>query len=390
MNIAKNMIKVESEDFDFTVSGYTSALGESRPNRYSIITILNGRSVRIPNVQNAIIEAYKTYLPPDRFPITVLKIDSELSLVDVNVHPSKNEVRLSKENELKELIKNMILESLGKSFIAPSAIVKKEKEGTQESFILDYDLSSRLLKPSVEEKVETVVNEVKEEYVATPTYKTEEFVHETLIEAKSEESVIESVKVEERKPVKHLKLHGQIHGTYIVGEDEEGMYLIDQHAAMERVNFEHFSKVLVENREMMDLLVPVVLELDVATATELPRYLTILEDFGLYLEQFGINTYRINSIPMWMKDSDVKLFATEMIDSLVSSQKIDLASLRHHAISTLACKASLKANKVFSIMELEVLMDRLFMCDNPYTCPHGRPTIVKFTKYDLEKMFKRA
>ena len=99
-----------------------------------------------------------------------------------------------------------------------------------------------------------------------------------------------------------MKLHGQIHGTYVVGEDEEGMYLIDQHAAMERVNFEHFSKVLVENREMMDLLVPIVLELDVATATELPRYLTILEDFGLYLEQFGINAYRINSIPLWMKD----------------------------------------------------------------------------------------
>lgn len=390
MNIAKNMIKVESEDFDFTVSGYTSALGESRPNRYSIITILNGRSVRIPNVQNAIIEAYKTYLPPDRFPITILKIDSELSLVDVNVHPSKNEVRLSKENELKELIKSMILEALGKSFIAPSAIVKKEKEGIQESFILDYDLSSRLMKSSVVEKVEnTIVEERKEEYVSAPIYSKEEFIHDS-VEIQKEEKIIESVKVEERKPVKHLKLHGQVHGTYIVGEDEEGMYLIDQHAAMERVNFEHFSKVLVENREMMDLLVPVVLELDVATATELPRYLTILEDFGLYLEQFGINTYRINSIPMWMKDSDVKIFATEMIDSIVSSQKIDLAGLRHHAISTLACKASLKANKVFSIMELEVLMDRLFMCDNPYTCPHGRPTIVKFTKYDLEKMFKRA
>jgi DNA mismatch repair protein MutL len=388
INIAKNMIKVEGEDFDFNVSGYTSALGESRPNRYSIITILNGRSVRIPNVQNAIIEAYKTYLPPDRFPITILKIDSELSLVDVNVHPSKNEVRLSKENELKELVKKLILDALGKSFIAPSAVVRKEKEGTQESFKLEYDLSSRILEPK-EEKVQVVVQEESVEYTApTPVYTTEEVVIEHKVEDTS--VVEESIKVEERKPVKHLKLHGQIHGTYIVGEDEEGMYLIDQHAAMERVNFEHFSKVLVENREMMDLLVPVVLELDVATSTELPRYLTILEDFGLFIEQFGINTYRINSIPMWMKDSDVKVFATEMIDSIVSSQKIDLASLRHHAISTLACKASLKANKVFSIMELEVLMDRLFMCDNPYTCPHGRPTIVKFTKYELERMFKRA
>ena len=327
-------------------------------------------------------------LPPDRFPITILKIDSELSLVDVNVHPSKNEVRLSKENELKELVKNLILDALGKSFIAPSAVVRKEKEGTQESFKLDYDLSSRILEPK-EEKIHVVVQDERVEYTTpTPVYTSEEVV----IEHKVEDTPIveESIKVEERKPVKHLKLHGQIHGTYIVGEDEEGMYLIDQHAAMERVNFEHFSKVLVENREMMDLLVPVVLELDVATSTELPRYLTILEDFGLFIEQFGINTYRINSIPMWMKDSDVKVFATEMIDSIVSSQKIDLASLRHHAISTLACKASLKANKVFSLMELEVLMDRLFMCDNPYTCPHGRPTIVKFTKYELERMFKRA
>ena len=386
-NIAKNMIKVEASDYDFNVSGYTSALGESRPNRYSIITILNGRSVRIPNVQNAIIEAYKTYLPPDRFPITVLRIDSELSLVDVNVHPSKNEVRLSKENELKELVKKMIIEGLSKTFIAPSAMVRKEKETTQEKLILDYDLSSRLMKSTVEP---VVVKEEVEKMDISLDIKDDVVLEDVKEEFIKEENVLESIKVEEKKPVKHLKIHGQIHGTYIVGEDEEGMYLIDQHAAMERVNFEHFSKVLVENREMMDLLVPVVLELDVATATELPRYLTILEDFGLYLEQFGINTYRINSIPMWMKDSDVKVYASEMIESIVSSQKIDLASLRHHAIATLACKASLKANKIFSIMELEVLLDRLFMCDNPYTCPHGRPTIIKFTKYELERMFKRA
>ena len=397
-NIAKNMIKVEANDFDFNVSGFTSAIGESRPNRYSIITILNGRSVRIPNVQNAIIEAYKTYLPPDRFPITVLKIDSELSLVDVNVHPSKNEVRLSKENELKELVKKIILEGLQKTFIAPSAIVRKEKEGEQQNLILDYDLSSRLLSPKKEEVIQEVkeeiispiINEVKEEYEITPKEifnddLKNEFIKEEVVDEK-----IEELKSEEKKPIKHLKIHGQIHGTYIVGEDEEGMYLIDQHAAMERINFEKFSKVIVENREMMDLLVPVVLELDVSTATELPRFLPILEDFGLYIEQFGINTYRINSIPVWMKDNDIKVYASEMIDSVISSSKIDLASLRHHAIATLACKASLKANKVFSIMELEVLLDRLFMCDNPYTCPHGRPTIIKFTKYELERMFKRA
>ena len=394
-NIAKNMIKVEAEDFDFSVSGYTSAIGESRPNRYSIITILNGRSVRIPNVQNAIIEAYKTYLPPDRFPITVLKIDSELSLVDVNVHPSKNEVRLSKENELKELVKKMILDGLQQTFIAPSAVVRKEKEGEQQSFTLDYDLTSRIMGNS-NTVTPPVLNEAKEEYVVSPVVEekvevrsvADEFVREvkeTPVVSKVEEEV-----KEEKKPVKHLKLHGQIHGTYIVGEDEEGMYLIDQHAAMERVNFEKFSKDIVENREMMDLLVPVVLELDVSTATVLPKYIPILEDFGLYIEQFGINTYRINSIPVWMKDSDVKVYASEMIDSMVSSQKIDLASLRHHAIATLACKASLKANKIFSLMELEVLIDRLFMCDNPYTCPHGRPTIVKFTNYELERMFKRA
>ena len=193
------------------------------------------------------------------------------------------------------------------------------------------------------------------------------------------------------KPYKHyMNIIGQIHGTYIIGEDEEGMYLIDQHAAMERINYERFSRLIKAESEITDLLIPIVLEYDVSTSLEINKYLPILDDFGLHLEPFGINTYRISTIPVWMKEADIREYARSMIEQVINSSKIDLDAIREYAVSTLACKASLKANRILSFSDMEVLVQRLFdECENPFTCAHGRPTIIKITNYELERMFKR-
>ncbi len=386
-SIGKNMLFVEGKNFDFKVSGYISSIKESKPNRYSIITILNGRAVRMPSIVTSIIESYRTYLPSDRFPIVVLNIESELSLVDVNVHPSKNEVRLSKEDQLKELISQCVLDTLKKSFLVPTVSISKPKENVEQGYLsINY--------PSARKEETLELKENSNEYnkqidkLSELELKTQ-FIEENVNE---EIEIVKNIIKTENKPYqKHIRIIGQVHGTYIVGEDEEGMYLIDQHAAMERINYEKFSKAILNNNESMDLLVPIVLEYDAASSVQINKFLPILEDLGLCLEPFGINTFRINSIPVWAKESDIKVYAVNMIEQILSTNKIDLNILREHAIATLACKASLKANKALSLYEMEVLVQRLFdECDNPFTCAHGRPTIVKITSYELEKMFKRV
>jgi len=387
-SVGKNMLRVEGENFDFRISGYISSIKESKPNRYSIITILNGRAVRMPNVMTSIIESYRTYLPSDRFPIVVLNIESELSLVDVNVHPSKNEVRLSKEDQLKELVSSCILDTLKKSFLVPEvSVVNKPKEIVSQGYLhINY--------PSVRKEETLELKEIPVEYnkqvdKLSELELTSQFTSDNV--NKEIETTKNIIKTENKPYQKHIRIIGQIHGTYIVGEDEEGMYLIDQHAAMERINYEKFSKLILENHDSIDLLVPIVLEYDASSSIQINKFLPILADLGLCLEPFGINTFRINSVPIWAKESDIKVYAVNMIEQILSTNKIDLNILRKHAISTLACKASLKANKVLSLYEMEVLVQRLFdECDNPFTCAHGRPTIVKITAYELEKMFKRV
>ena len=364
--VGKAMVPVHGQNHYFKIEGYTSNIKESRSNRYGIITILNGRAVRMNGVVNAVIESYRSILMEGRFPISVLHITCDLSLVDVNVHPSKQEVRLSHELELADLVSNSIKEALKGNFMVPEINVTKEEKEVYEQPKLDLEYNfKREETPLMVEEPKVVLGEIKQE--------------------------VKPDIVTTNKPYKHyMNIIGQIHGTYIIGEDEEGMYLIDQHAAMERINYERFSRLIKSESEITDLLIPIVLEYDVSTSLEINKYLPILDDFGLHLEPFGINTYRISTIPVWMKEADIREYARSMIEQVINSSKIDLDAIREYAVSTLACKASLKANRILSFNDMEVLVQRLFdECENPFTCAHGRPTIIKITNYELERMFKR-
>ena len=370
LNVAREMKKFNAETDDFTISGYTSALGISKSNRNFIITILNGRCVKMYGVGSAVIDAYKTYLSDDRFPVTVINIEVDPTLVDVNVHPSKHEVRLSKEKELKELVEETIRNLFKVNNIAPK-IYSKPLE-VKEQIRIDVDA-----------------------FYNQDVYANQKLeINEQLIQEQTElEEVIDYtyVKKEEKKYI-HLSPIGQLHAKYILAYDEDALYIVDQHAAAERINYEKFQNELNNQEKWVytDLLVPIVVNVSNTQSIKLMDHLEGFKTIGINMEPFGINAFRVTSIPLWMKESNVNEYINEIIEQVLSSSnKVKLGDLRLKAISTLACKASLKANKNLSLQEMQVLMDNLFTCNNPFTCPHGRPVLIVYDDKELDKMFKR-
>ena len=169
------------------------------------------------------------------------------------------------------------------------------------------------------------------------------------------------------------------------------MYLIDQHAANERINYEKFDKELNSKINVVEPLIPYMINLSTSDVMKLTEErLELLNRIGLEVELFGSNTLKVRKMPLFIKELDEGTYIEELLNQVIFKDKVDLSILRKHVISTMACKASIKAHDKLSIREMEDLISTLFECSNPTCCPHGRPTIIHFSKYDIEKMFKRS
>lgn len=370
---AKNMIPVNAENMDFKISGFVSKFNISKASRKYMVTILNGRSVRMLPTQNSIVNAYRNYIPSDRYPIAILNIESDFQLVDVNVHPSKNEVRLSKEDSLSSLVENEIATSLKKAYMVPEVKAKEKKEEVlRPTLNLDSYESESFF-------------ELKED---TSTYNVEK--SETSKEISRETTLVFEQKEEPKQKIKKMNPIGQIHGTYIVAESEDGFYLIDQHAAAERINFEKFSTLIMLQKEYIPLLIPKVVELSFQDIQKIKDKMDLLKDVGIDAEVFGNTSIRILGVPVWMKDLDLEVYVSEIVEQILRNQNINIFALRSHAVATMACKASLKANKRLSYEEQLTLIENLLKCANYHTCPHGRPTMIFYSTYEIEKLFKRT
>jgi DNA mismatch repair protein MutL len=188
-----------------------------------------------------------------------------------------------------------------------------------------------------------------------------------------------------------LSLIGQHHGTYLIAQNDEGLYLIDQHAAHERVNYEYYyEKFGNPAQASQELLLPITLEFTPSETEKLKARLSWFEQAGVYLEHFGGQTFRVRSHPYWFPKGDEKDIIEEMSEWVLSERSIDVAKMREAASIMCSCKASIKANQKLTDREAEVLIQRLGTCRQPYTCPHGRPIVISFSTYDLEKLFKRV
>lgn len=365
-DVAKKMVEVEASNDDYTISGYLSYPEMYRSNRNAITTLVNNRVIKNNELNKMIVEAYHTYIPKDKFPIIVLNISVDPILIDINIHPTKMDIKFSKMNELKELVEQMIQRRLKQLLLIPKASVRTAT--------------------SVKEVTKPLANAFYQEEIKEPDFSYEEVVLD-LQEVKEE-----SVSYEEDQPrIKKMIPKGIVHMTYIIAENEDGMYIIDQHAAAERINYEKYLKAMsAEEKEVISPLIPISIDMAPNEYIIVREHLDLLESFGICLEEFGSNTFIIRTHPTWLKEGYEKASLQKILELVATKEDFSKEKFIEKTAITLACRMSIKANDYINLEEMEYLLDTLRQCRNPFTCPHGRPTIITYTKYDLEKMFKRA
>ena len=369
IDITKKMIEINNTDGEYNIYGYISMPEVTKSSRNHMITIVNGRVVRNQEVNKTINDSYHTFKPDDRYPIVVLKIDVDTSLVDVNIHPTKQDVKFGKLEELKELISSTISEELKKIRLIPK-IENKE-----------YDIPINNIMVNTINNYEDIDEKPNESY--------EEITLN--LEVKEETPIYKEVIKEEKEKVPMMYPVGLVKGTYIICQNELGMYMIDQHAANERVNYEYYYYALNNLTESIDMLIPINIELPFNEYIVVKENLNILRDMHFDIEEFGVNSFIIRSHPIWLPKGNEELAIRKIIELIISKEKnFDILKFNDRVAMTVSCKASIKANDNISIDEMQTLINKLRNCKNPYTCPHGRPTIIFYSNYELEKLFKRA
>lgn len=365
VEIAKKMIEVSGENHDYEINGYISFPEVHRSNRNAIVTIVNGRIVKNSELNRWINDAYHSYKPDNRYPVVILNIIVDTSIVDVNIHPTKMDIKFGKQQELNELVLNIIKKALGKKTLIPHIEeiiepIKRIKEVKYETFNLDF-------------------NEVKEP-------ETELLINTNLMEENIEihDDVIEKLPI--------IYPIGIIHGTYIICQNETGMYLIDQHAAKERINYEMVKDSLFSNKkESIVMLIPITIEYSLNEFIILKENIDLLEKMNFKVEEFGMNSIIVKEHPTWLPNDKEEENIKKIFEMVITREKeFDLTRFYDYLSSTVACKMSIKANTNITIAEMEYLINDLRNCDNPFNCPHGRPTVIYYSKNDLEKLFKRS
>lgn len=401
-SIAQKMLSIEESSIDFRITGWVSLPEVTRASRQYISIFINGRFIRNYQLARAIQEGYHTLLPIGRYPIVVLNIEMDPLLIDVNVHPAKLEARISKEEALCELVKNTIVRRFRQTQLIPQ--IERLKIEREKSEQLPLDLSTfnhqsdteRVLteKPKkCNEDMESLAPKVSldNRERVTNTIVKEDVLEEKGMEKSSSknEGILAEKTNESRVPV--LYPIGQMHGTYILAQNEEGLYIIDQHAAQERIKYEYFKeKVGQVTKELQELLLPITLEYTHQEVAIIEEHKEKLKEVGVFLEAFGPQSYVIRSHPAWFPKGLEEETIKELINQLLTSKKVEIKKLREEAAILMSCKAAIKANRYLRQDELFSLLETLRKTSDPFTCPHGRPIIVHITTYEMEKMFKRV
>ena len=376
LEVAKKMMEITASDEDYEITGYISKPEIHRSSRNNMVTIVNGRVVRNSEINRVINDAYHSYKPDNRYPIVVLKIEVDPTLIDVNIHPTKMDIKFGKMEELCELIDTSIKKILSQKTLIPHIEVKpevnkieveevKEEKQKYEEITLELDR----------------VQEKEEPYV---------LINEDLIVKK--EVKLEEVIEEKKERLPEIYPVGLVHGTYIICQNEQGMYMIDQHAAKERINYEFYKRKLGNpSSDSIQLLFPITIELSNNEFIILKENFDVLKNMNFDIDEFGINSVIIKAHPVWLPKGYEEDAIRKIIEVVINKEKsFSIEKFNEKIATMLSCKLAIKANENITLLEMESLINDLRKCDNPFNCPHGRPTIIFYSKYDLEKLFKRS
>lgn len=423
---ARKMVQFKGENVDFEISGYTSLPEFTRASRQYISVLINGRYVKNFQVTKAIIEGYGSKLMVGRYPVAVLNIKMDPLLVDVNVHPAKQEVRISQEPQLQELITKVIYKELAKENLIPSAVKNLSTNRKVNTDQLQFNLNEASAKYSEFTKPASGVANVTEQQTASsaelfqalPSNGTQPIVikHETDLKSAAltsfqqkyteeaqvapfdEDRQVETAEVSEgqieqeaeTKRFPTLQYVGQMHGTFLFAESEEGLYILDQHAAQERINYEYYREEIGKvSTDSQSLLVPIVLDYATSDVLKIQEKEDVLASCGIQLESFGPNSFVVRQHPTWFKAGQEEDTVREMIDYVLNDSRMTVAKFREKTAIMMSCKRAIKANHHLDDQQARQLIQDLAKTENPFNCPHGRPVLVHFSNSDMKKMFKR-
>ena len=384
IDVTKKMIEINGENDDYVISGYISYPEIAKTSRNVITTLVNGRVIKNIDLNRCIIDCYHTYIPKDKFPLVVLNIDVDPILIDINIHPQKMDIKFSKLDSLKELITKVISSKLKEVLLVPHANIRDlntiyEVEDSLPRNTIDYELDDDEPIKETSFNLEELSFDFDNDNKITGT-KTEEVVDTSTSKEEKDE-----YRIKEMIPV------GIVHKTYIIAENASGMYIIDQHAAAERINYEKvLNALLKDDYKIIDMLVPIRLEYSKDEFIRIKEHLDILKSIGITLEEFGDKAFIVRNHPTWFYEGYEREAIEKIIAIILEKGEFDKEKFVYKTASTMACKMSIKANDYLDLKTAKILLDNLRRCDNPFTCPHGRPTIITYSNYDLERLFKRA
>ena len=372
-DVARKMIAVSNENADYEINGYISLPEVHRSSRNNMVTIVNGRVVKNMDINRTINDAYHSYKPDNRYPITVLNIIVDPSVIDVNIHPTKMDIKFSKMDTLLELIKEIVIDAISDRNLIPEVSIRKEKPKREE---IKFDLERKTSKVTFQE-----IEFPEEELI----------VNDSIYEDENNGDVVQTISDSEEEFMPEMYPVGLVHGTYIICQNEKGMYIIDQHAAKERCNYEKFKAEMGKpNITSIQLLFPITIELSNNEFMILKENMHILEDMKFKVEEFGINSIIIKEHPNWII-GDVDEAIRKIVEIVIATEKnFDIEKFNEKVATMMSCKKAIKANTNITIEEMEALINDLRACKNPFNCPHGRPTMIYYSNYDLEKLFKRS
>lgn len=411
---AKKMVEIAAEDLDFQVSGYVSLPELTRANRNYISIFINGRYIKNFLLNRAILEGYGSKLMVGRFPLAVIAIEIDPYLADVNVHPTKQEVRISKEKELMQLIREAIAKALKEQDLIPDALENLAKSSTRtkvkaeqttlplretnlyydtvkQDFFLKPEVVAEDRKPLEEEQPSpnTTAMSPAIKFAQRPDEADTDVEHPVLSQ-KELAKLADQLDQEQTSTFPELEYFGQMHGTYLFAQGKGGLYIIDQHAAQERVKYEYYREKIGEvDNSAQQLLVPYIFEFPQNDALTLSSKLDSLRQVGINLEEYGSNQFILREHPIWMQEEEIESGVYEMCDMLLLTDQVSIKQYRAELAIMMSCKRSIKANHALDEYSARDLIRQLSHTKNPYNCPHGRPVLVNFSKSDMEKMFRR-
>ena len=417
--LARDLIPIQSESDDFSINGFISKPTLTRTSKQYIHWIINGRSVKSYMLDEVLIKAYGRQLMIGRYPIAIIRIQLDPRLVDVNVHPTKQTVRLSKEDELSELITQAVHRTLDVVNPIPSLEESNLPNVNRNNTNYDpvqFNFTQKTLSTNNEPnrgqdtEPEAKLTDYKEQLqnalnnngsnrsssIGEPTevnYQRSEPTNETIQTTDFDPSTTNKQPVEESKRYSldfySLRYVGQIHGTYLIAENETGFYLIDQHAAQERIRYEDLMNEEVDVSIQQQLLMPIIINFTTSEMEIISELEEQFEKLGLYLELMGPTSYKLESYPDWLYYEEVEGLVTDLVELLNKQPDLTVQELKERSIIMQSCRGAIKANHYLDDKQAIALIHGLDGLEDPYHCPHGRPVFVEFDQNTLEKLFKR-